>query len=236
VIPGQTDIYDMLGGSTIHLIGINGFKRTGKGAVAKIVHSMYNDGNAHVLGVGFADKVKVYAAKSLGYTGTDRELILLMDEFKENGEITPTLLVGRHSNWASHRGITHDLTGRQYLQHVGNEARKMFGEDFWVDQVLPQPSGYTMANSSIDYKLYDQYRGVDCLCITDLRYKNEARRVKELGGVVWEVLRPGTASDGHDSEQPLPPELIDYHISNDSSLYALGTQVERAMGVTLNAA
>ena len=26
------------------------------------------------------------------------------------------------------------------LQNMGNEARNVFGEDFWVDQVLPEPT------------------------------------------------------------------------------------------------
>lgn len=224
----------------MHLIGINGFKRSGKGTVADIVAGLYNDGDAVVKGIGFADKLKVYAARSLGYLDlSDQECIDLMDEFKERGSVTsgasrPRFVKLRDGSWLPENISYKPITGRQYLQNVGNEARKLFGDTFWIDMVLPPTRAayegwedqVQAAQAAVLERLYP---GVDCLCITDLRYPNEAERVKALGGVVWEVQRPGLESDGHASEQPLPGALIDYVIDNVGSIRDLEDSVERAL-------
>jgi hypothetical protein len=66
---------------------------------------------------------------------------------------------------------------------------------------------------------------VDCVAITDLRYPNEAQRVLDLGGEVWEVVRPGLVSDGHASEQTLPRDLVTLTIENDSDVADLQLKV-----------
>lgn len=204
----------------MHLIGINGLKRSGKGATAEIIDKLY-EGN--VVGVGFADKLKILAAKSLGYTNlSDVDAIALMDEFKETGVIYAG---------ADPQGELpeHQITGRQYLQNIGNEARGLFGDSFWIDMVLPNPAHAAGWEDAAVQALELRYPDVNCLCITDLRYPNEAERVKALGGVVWEVVRPGTGSDGHTSEQPLPRDLVNLTIDNDGTLDDLEAEVEAAM-------
>lgn len=228
----------------MQIIGINGFKRSGKGATADLVEAILAD--KIVKGVGFADKLKILAAKTLGYIDlSDKECIALMDEAKEcwimdiwrNVKVPDLLLepyspnVGRLApGWQTKEPIT-QLTGRQYLQHLGNQARIVFGENFWIDQVLPNTTQYDDEDKSDRYDelLEAKYTGVDVLCITDLRYPNEAKRIKTLGGVVWEVLRPGTDSDGHDSEQPLPRNLIDWQLFNEGGIDMLENLVEEAL-------
>ena len=193
---------------------------------------IYNDGDAVVKGVGFADKLKVLAARSLGYHHLHESACIdLMDRFKEDGFVAA---YGTHL-----LEDTSDITGRQYLQNLGNEGRKVFGDTFWIDQVLPgpavlwkddEPGGPDDRRAAINrVKLEDRYPGVDCLCITDVRYPNEAQRIRDLGGVIWEVIRPGLKSDGHASEQPLPRELVDHQILNDGDMRDLEREVERAM-------
>jgi hypothetical protein len=204
----------------MQIIGVNGFKRSGKGETANAISSVLAEpdfGFQVTQQIGFADKLKIMAARALGYVNlTDAESIALMDEFKETGFVR-----------ANGVGIpTHDITGRQYLQWFGGEARKVFGSDFWVDQVLPQPSAGPLANSN---RMRERYSGIDTLVITDLRYPNEAERVLALGGEVWEVIRPGLTSDGHDSEIPLARELVTRQIQNAGDLMALRYEVERAL-------
>lgn len=168
------------------------------------------------------------AAKALGYQGEDSILIDIMDEFKETG------VVYFDENPA---GELPDgqITGREYLQNFGNEARNVFGDTFWIDQVLPQPSPHPARDvrvSDNSVALEAKYPDVDVLCITDLRYPNEAQRVNALGGTVWEVLRPGTASDGHVSETPLPAGLVYQQILNVGSLDDLTAEVKIALGIT----
>jgi len=55
--------------------------------------------------------------------------------------------------------------------------------------------------------------------ITDVRFQNEALRIKELGGYVIEIDRPELKyNDLHISEERLPNDLIYCTISNDGSL------------------
>lgn len=199
-----------------HLIGVNGFKQSGKGTVAKIVSAIYNDGDAVVHEVGFADKLKILAAQTIGFDRPPRDLIALMDEAKLSWAFDIRQPEGPHRSF----------TGRQFLQQLGTRARENFGDDFWVDQVLPVP-GKTATGDEL--RVADRYPGVDCVVFTDLRFPNEAERVRRLGGVVWEVLRPGLGSDGHASEQKLPAELVDYTINNATSIRALELRVEAAL-------
>lgn len=232
----------------MHLIGINGLKTSGKDTTGRIVQHLYGDGDANVVRAGFADKLKIMAAKALGLDGTDAELIARMDEAKESWVFTvkrhtkadvqgPMTVPGRLSpGWAVEEPVT-NFTGRQYLQWFGGRARQVFGDTFWIDQVLPtptMPAGMMPRPKGLPdpmglARVQGRYPDADALVITDVRYPNEAQRVKDLGGVVWNVWRPGLSSDGHDSEVPLPAELIDWVIPNDGSLSALEGQVERAL-------
>lgn len=206
------------------IIGINGFKRTGKGETANIVNELL--GGHVVYDVGFSDKVKLWAAHALGYDDPDPNvLIALMDEFKETGQIA----VGDSGS------VEKVLTGRQYLQYIGNKARHLFGEDFWVDQVLPRVGDHADREQRkilSGIMLAGAYPHVDVLTISDLRYPNEAERIRGLGGVIWEVIRPGTESDGHESEQVLNRRLIDHQIMNTTGIDNLRWEVEKALELT----
>jgi hypothetical protein len=215
----------------MHLVGFNGFKGSGKNTSANILSEIYGDGTGVVYQVGFADKVKIAAALALGFLdASPRECIALMDEAKERW-----LIDYRTNDDVVQLGT---ITGRQYLQNIGVEMRKLFGEDFWVDQVLPRAAfGPYQGRRDVPYTEQEQnqsalsarYPDVDCLAITDLRFENEARRILELGGEVWRVNNPSCESDGHDSEQVLPDSCITYEIDNSGSINDLELEVERAM-------
>lgn len=67
---------------------------------------------------------------------------------------------------------------RQFLINLGEGARKVFGEDFWVQQAL---------------------KGVkkgDKVVFSDVRYLNEVEAIKKLGGKVIRVDRPGMTPQG----------------------------------------
>ena len=208
----------------MHLIGFNGFKGSGKNTSANILAEIYGDGTGVVYQVGFADKVKIAAARALAFLdASPRECIALMDEAKERW-----LIDYRTNNDVVQLGT---ITGRQFLQNIGVEMRKLFGEDFWVDQVLPHAARESCdARADIHAaRLAERYPDVDCLAITDLRFENEAQRILDLGGEVWRVNNPACESDGHDSEQMLPDNLVTYEIDNSGSINDLELEVERAM-------
>lgn len=213
------------------LIGINGFKRSGKGETGRAVQDLMGDRRYETTTLlGFADKLKIIAAKALGYTDlTDQECVELMDRCKETWLFTIDEIVEVQPNPFPIRNYQHihRLSGRQYLQWFGTEARKVFGDDFWVDQVLPLPEGIHVYVNGWQQEWY----GTSHVAFTDLRFPNEAQRILDLGGEVWEVLRPGTNSDGHDSELVLPRELVTRQIHNSGDLMNLRFQVEKALGL-----
>lgn len=196
------------------LIGINGFKGSGKDTVYGFLAGAQQDKN--VARVAFADRLKLMAVSALGVNlGDDEFQLTVADQLKADGVLDVS--------WGAleHHG-TH-ITGRQYLQFFGAEARRLFGDTFWINQVLPEPGpGWQLSGPEL---LEIAYPDVDVLVVTDVRYENEARRVKALGGEVWEVVRSGLESDGHSSEVPLPRDVVDLTIHNNGSFDDLRERV-----------
>lgn len=222
----------------MNLIGINGYKRSGKGTVATILSENHP---GVVYEVGFADKLKMLGAFALGFDRPPRDQVALMDRAKELWTLRvtePQIADGDFPGPAVEPGVEiHYTTGREYLQELGTRARELFGSDFWVDQVLPRPLEVNMGGVSggrrNDYGLGRMYPDIDVVAITDLRFENEAQRVLDLGGVIWRVNRPGTESDGHASEQRLPDNLVTHEIDNSGDLDDLSDEVYIAMQETL---
>ena len=211
----------------MHLIGINGFKRSGKGETGLAITKLCEN----VELVGFADKLKILAARTLGYLPahySDAECIALMDEAKEKWLVEVRRTGNNHRVYRKRGTPDNGLTMRAYLQNLGNEARGVFGEEFWVDQVLPHP---TRSYEGLQHTLYAMYPEAATIAFTDVRYENEAQRIKDLGGIVIEVRRPGTESDGHISEKRLPTHLIDFEIVNDKGLDDLYWNVSNVLAL-----
>jgi hypothetical protein len=101
-------------------------------------------------------------------------------------------------------GEKREFSIRSFLQRYGTEAhRDVFGEDFWLDATLPL--GTTAPEDTL-------------VVITDCRFANEAKRVKDCGGVVFEVVGPEGPMDPnaeHGSERALPNDLRDGYIHNE---------------------
>ena len=106
--------------------------------------------------------------------------------------------------------LAHPLV-RKTLVDVGNVGRRVVGEDVWVRAA---------------------FRGVtaDRVAITDLRYRNEARAIRDRGGLLVRVTRPGV--------EPLPnvadQALIDFDgwdavIANDGTLDDLKVQLDELL-------
>lgn len=194
------------------LIGINGLKKSGKDTSYGLLRDMFEAEGKRVERRAFADKLKIMAALALGYEREPEELIALMDSYKDTAVFSITYI-----DPDTDQETLHDLTGREYLQHFGNKARTVFGDTFWIDQVLPQQATFGWEQQRFD--------GADYGVITDARYPNEAQRILDLGGEIWEIKRPGLESDGHVTEQPLPAELVTRRIVNDGSINDLGRQL-----------
>jgi hypothetical protein len=104
---------------------------------------------------------------------------------------------------------------RELLVALGAGCRKVLGPDVWVDALLGHwPAGW-------------QEPGV---VVTDVRYANEALRIKQLGGEVWYVQRFGVGPANEEEYRSFkllpPPDCI---IVNDGSLEALAKTVNDAL-------
>lgn len=103
---------------------------------------------------------------------------------------------------------------RGFLQRLGSEGvRDVIGPETWVE----------LAKDRI----------LECeerIVFADVRFPNEAEVIRDLGGVVWYIVRTGfeDGSDGHMSENALTASDADLVLTADS-VEALEDAVRRAM-------
>jgi hypothetical protein len=191
------------------LIGLNGYKGVGKDTVGKILAEQYGYER-----LAFADKMKEAIAALFDISRED------VDAYKIDLGTLPRVEVIIEEALPSQMVIQKSFSWREFLQRFGTEmGREVFGEDFWVDLLLPDDN-------------YGQYDSKN-IVVTDVRFPNEYNRIKSLGGYNVRVLRPDYEGDGHASEARPDPELIDYYIHNDGDLDLLRDSVEHLL-MTIN--
>lgn len=191
----------------MYLIGITGRKSAGKDTAFLAIRDWAQQRGILAERRGFADKLKLSAYRIFNPEGSLESALEWCDQIKK---------VGTEVCWIDdNNDESEGVSGRQFLQHYGTEAhRQIFGDNFWVDHLLP--TGYETAVRPKWWSSFD----VDTVIavITDVRFPNEAERVKELGGVIFEIQRnSGAPADTHSSEKPLDPELVDQTIYNSQS-------------------
>jgi hypothetical protein len=109
---------------------------------------------------------------------------------------------------------------RQLLQTLGTEwGRNSVHEEIWVNATMQRVAAYASQGISV--------------CITDVRFDNEAQAVLEAGGEVWRVVRPGWRCLGegeasHSSEAGVSDHLVTRIIDNSGSLDDLREQLAAA--------
>jgi dephospho-CoA kinase len=104
-----------------------------------------------------------------------------------------------------------DEKGRRLLQIIGTECGRAYDKDIWVKK-MRELIAVTVGQN-------------DIIAIDDCRFDNEPQLVRELGGIVIEITRPGCVPDGHASEAGISPKLIDFHIFNNGTLEQLREKV-----------
>ncbi|UTS52164.1 hypothetical protein [Synechococcus phage BUCT-ZZ01] len=105
-------------------------------------------------------------------------------------------------------------TCREFMQKMGTEfGREMIYDDIWVDSCILRLDKFERA------------------AISDVRFDNEAKAIKERGGFIIHVDRPGIRIEqsAHLSEKGIDESLIDFKILNDSGLDNLYAQIETTM-------
>lgn len=137
-----------------------------------------------------------------------RKAILTLDPILENGSHLSAVV--SDFGWEIAKAKTEV---RRLLQVFGTEVgREMFGENFWVDQAFKG----LLTSSRVVF--------------TDVRFPNEAARIKLYGGQIWRVTRPNVVPvNRHISEHALDNWDFDKHISNTADLEFLKEQVAKAL-------
>lgn len=140
---------------------------------------------------------------------------------------------------------------REFLQELGTEAMRdnihgnVWLNALWADYIAKDKPTFHSGNYSGTCKdcgqhfIADKRQSVckDCCdksepiypnwIITDVRFENEAESIKQRGGIIIRVNRPGLdSSDNHPSETSLDNYEFDYVIDNSSDMNNLIAQVE----------
>jgi hypothetical protein len=160
----------------------------------------------------FADKLKDIAAHILGIDPEDFE----DQDFKR----TPLPVEW----WTPCDEGLQPMTVRDFLQKLGTDAmRNGLHTNVWVNALMA------------DYECTPADRapqGWDCdnWIITDTRFSNEATAIKEKGGIIIRIDRPGCKPvNAHPSETSLDRWNFDYRIANVSDLFSLKVTVQNIL-------
>lgn len=115
------------------------------------------------------------------------------------------------------------IKDRQLLQYLGTEWGRSKDENLWVNIWRREARSWRFKSSG----LHDDVHVVIC---DDLRFENEAKQVREMGGAIINVVapenirrerNPQTFNTSHSSEKPLSEEYITLNIYNDKNLQDL---------------
>lgn len=105
-----------------------------------------------------------------------------------------------------------DTTPRHMMQTLGTEwGRNLVDPELWVASAFARnPTG---------------------AILSDVRFRDEARAIRDDYGVVIRVSRPGVepGRDTHASERPLPANLVDIELVNDGPPEQLVQRALRAL-------
>jgi len=108
---------------------------------------------------------------------------------------------------------------RRLLQAHGVAIRQHVDPDVWVDAAFQAVDRFRQGDEIKSWDgtlLLDTSRSV---VITDVRFPNEAERIKEEGGKLVRIVRPGLdTSDEHISETALDDFPVDITVANDSTV------------------
>jgi hypothetical protein len=183
----------------LKIVGFGHQKQVGKDTIARILREKHYGKSRRV---AFADGVK---AKAAHLYGLPWELVTSEDK----DQIVP--------------GTRRSL--RAILQEVG-QTERLVDPDYWItyafggqypeNQDNPMLNGVPHKEIVANYLKRAEQIGLQIITVTDVRYKNEARFIKSLGGIVVKVDRPAREDDGdqHPSEVSMLNYPFDYNLVN----------------------
>jgi hypothetical protein len=158
----------------------------------------------------FADKLKEIASMLTGIPRGDFEKQEVKDmKLGEEWTVERGIngLAGPKGKYATYDRHYSPLTVREFLQKLGTDAMR-FGlhKDVWVNALFA------------DYRVNPGMISLPDWIITDVRFPNEAQRVKDMGGIMVRVERPDNPfpQSTHESETALDSWKFDHIVTNES--------------------
>lgn len=179
----------------MELIALSGYARSGKDEAAKVL--VEEEG---FIQVAFADKLRemLYALNPM----IDK---YYTEDWPDGYTPHPVMLKGviDHYGWSGYKETKYGREIRRLLQRLGTEAgRQTLWDSIWIDAALTG--------------LPDDAKVV----VSDARFFNEFDAVRERGGYVWRIERPGIGPvSDHPSETEAPKyDKFSIYLQNDGTL------------------
>lgn len=187
------------------IVGLTGKKRHGKDTVGSILV-----GEHGFVRIAYADALKESAAALFDVpVGT-------WDELKNDPDAKVSLRVKNPPGYAARSRSIAGFSVREFLQRYGTEAhRNVFGTGFWID----------VARGKMEGALADDLSVV----VTDVRFDNEAKVIRDLGGLIVNIYRPQVV-DENDTEDTHESEVLP---EDDFTLWNGGTLDDLRKAITL---
>ena len=177
------------------LIGLVGYARSGKDTFAHVLEKQHG-----FVRLAFADQIReiAYLLGYQLYLGSDKN----GDEY--DGE-TYTEAIDR-AGYEEVKRLYPEA--RQWLVKIGHGFRQVFGDSFWLNQVVNQ---------------IEDFDGDQGIVVSDCRYLNEAHEIKRLGGILVYIERPGCGPANETEEASVAEilneaNLVSHVISNEGTL------------------
>ncbi|MDQ1260603.1 MAG: hypothetical protein QG643_2429 [Pseudomonadota bacterium] len=197
-----------------HLIGLCGYAGAGKDTVADLLVT-----HAGFRKLAFADALKAEITEAFHV----EPLVFIRSELKtrplgelalsrttERGYVDAVL---RHmattlpAGFAVNEELTRPRTPRETMQLWGTEYRRAHDDQYWTRKVAQRIYYYT------------NDLGEHNLVVTDCRFANEVDALRTMGGLLWQVRRPGVDAGGpHSSATDGSDYAPDAVISNSHDI------------------
>jgi hypothetical protein len=198
------------------IIGISGYAGSGKDQVASMIQEIQSDKDWQVR--KFAGKLKTVASILTG---------IPVENF-EDQDFKNTML---GNEWANRRGNHAQMSIREFLQILGTESIRIgLHRNAWINALMSEYRDEKGIQILDDGTMKDWSKPLPNWIITDCRFTNEAIAVKERGGIVLRINRPGVFPiNNHPSEIDLDRWNFDGVINNDGNLNDLYTKVKNIL-------
>lgn len=215
------------------LLGLHGRMGSGKDTAATLLKKRYEELSTNLDGINVEEDYDIKSAAFADPLKNACQILFGGQRYNYFGtqaeKAEPAPFWGSHigEEWGTYRGI---------LQQFGtNVMRHHVHPDFWV---------YSMQ----DKIQRAAYEDTDLFMVTDVRFPNEAKMIRELGGKVihlvytenknpvimtkpkwWQLWKK---PEPHPSEKPLPRDLVDYFVET-STIQQLDSRLKDLMAAEI---